>query len=226
VEWDLGAADRPAPNGPSRVSALAAAGNRLLSFLPHFREEDGPVVTWYKHPFVLLKAIAMPALILTATLLGGVVWAAIGGKRFGTVVLALFVTWCLGLFWLLWQYEDWRNDIFQMTASHIIDVDRLPLGFRESKRQASLEQVQNINVDIPNVWARLFNYGNVVIETAGVAGDLTFEWVMRPRAVQREIFDRIDATRARRRSEEARQRRDEMANWLAVYHQMKEQDEI
>ena len=127
---------------------------------------------------------------------------------------------------VLWRYEDWRNDLFQMTQSHLIDIDRLPLGFRESRRQASLDQVQNINAEIPNLWARLFNYGNVIIETAGPTGDLTFEWVMRPQAVQAEIFGRMEAIRDRRQAEETEQRREEMAQWFSVYHQMREEDEI
>jgi membrane protein YdbS with pleckstrin-like domain len=218
--------DVAAPPPADRTHLLAAVVQAVLALLPHFRQEEGDTVTWRKHPFVLFKAILMPTILLLASLLGGMTWTAIGGQPLDTVVVALFAAWCVGLFWLLWKYEDWRNDIFQMTASHIVDIDRLPLGLRESKRQASLEQVQNINVDIPNVWARLFNYGNVVIETAGAAGDLTFEWVMRPRAVQKEIFDRIDATRATRRAEETQRRRDEMSDWFTVYHEMREQQEI
>ncbi len=207
-------------------SPLASWAARLASFLPHFRQERGQTVIWHKHPFVLIKATALPAIVLVVTIGVGAGWAALGGSSFSTVVLVLFVVWCLSLTWLLWMYEDWRNDLFQMSGSHLIDIDRLPLGFRERRRQAALEQVQNINVDIPNIWARLFNYGNVVIETAGATGDLTFEWVMNPRAVQAEISARIDAVRTRQREAEATHRRDEMAHWFAVYHQMRERKEI
>lgn len=222
VVWDIESLPTEPREKPERKSILAGIGRRIGFFLPRFREERGQVVTWHKHPFVLAKAIWTPALILVAALLAGVAWAAIGGQSFSSVVLVLFLIWCLSLFWLLWRYEDWRNDVFQMTASHIIDIDRLPLGLRESKRQASLEQVQNVNAEIPNAWARLFNYGSVVIETAGAAGDLTFEWVMRPRAVQAEIFQRMEALRAKQRAEETERRRTEMADWFAVYDEMKE----
>lgn len=225
--WDLGEEEPPrAKESPKDSDTAIRLGSRLFALLPHFRQEQGGVVTWHKHPFVLIKAIAIPSLILLATLLVGVFWATFSWPSFGTVVLILFVVWCLGLFWFLWRYEDWRNEIFQMTGSHIVDIDRLPLGFRESRRQAALEQIQNINVDIPNIWARLFNYGNVVIETAGAAGDLTFEWVMRPRSVQAEIFKHIEELRARQRAKESEERRTEMAEWFAVYHQMKEREEI
>jgi uncharacterized membrane protein YdbT with pleckstrin-like domain len=224
--WDLGE-DTPPTNEPSRNrGALANAGEHLRSFLPHFREEKEGIITWYKHPLVLIRATLVPALIVTGTFLVGILGAIYGWASFTSMVLILFVIWCLSLGWLLWKYEDWRNDIFQMNHSHIMDIDRLPLGFRERRRQAALEQIQNINVDIPNVWARLFNYGNVVIETAGPAGDLTFEWVMRPRAVQAEVFQRLDAMRVKQRADEQEQRRAELAEWFAVYHQMKDRGEI
>lgn len=173
-----------------------------------------------------MKAILVPALIIAGTSVLGVVAAVVGWDSFSSLVIILFIVWCLSLFWVLWRYEDWRNDIFQMTPSHIVDIDRLPLGFRESRRQAALEQIQNINVDIPNAWARLFNYGNVVIETAGPAGDLTFEWVVRPRSVQAEVFQHIEAMRAKQREEEREQRRAELAKWFAVYNELKDQGEI
>ena len=113
-----------------------------------------------------------------------------------------------------------------MTPTHLIDIDRLPLGFRESRRQAALEQVQNINALVPNLWARLFNYGNVIVETAGPTGDLVFEWVARPQAIQAEIFRRIEAMREERRAEERKQKGDEMARWFSVYNRMKEEREI
>lgn len=36
---------------------------------------------------------------------------------------------------LVYQYIDWRNDLFQLTANQVIDVDRKPFG-RESRRSA------------------------------------------------------------------------------------------
>ena len=221
--WDMGEAPTPSvPEDEIEVEPwLVVLGQRFNALLPHFREQVGDVVIWHKHPFILIKRTWIPALLLLALVSGAILWVSfIGGNSFESVVLILFVGCCLDLFWLFWRYEDWRNDIFQMTASHILDIDRLPLGFRESRRQAALEQVQNINVDIPNLWARIFNYGNVMIETAGSTGDLTFEWVMQPRAVQAEIFDRIESMRVQQRKEETERRRQEMAEWFAVYHQI------
>ena len=225
VVWEMGTKAPPPPDKPQRPSGLASLGNRARSLLPSFRQELDGVVTWRKHPFVLMRAISLPALSLAITFLVAYAWLVFTTESPIVVALVMFAIWCPLIAWLLWRYEDWRNDLFQMTASHIIDIDRLPLGFRESRRQASLEQVQNINADIPNLWARLFNFGNVIIETAGTTGDLTFEWVMRPRAVQAEIFTRMEELRTKQRADEAEERRQEMARWFSVYHQMKQEHE-
>jgi membrane protein YdbS with pleckstrin-like domain len=226
--WDMGE-DPPQKRKESAAETpnqLSSIGEQINAYLPHFRQEKDGIVTWHKHPFILLKTVSIPLTILITAFLVGLFGAIARWTFFNSLILVLFVVWCLGLFWFLWRYEDWRNDIFQMTGSHIVDIDRLPLGLRESRRQAALEQIQNINVDIPNIWARIFNYGNVVIETAGATGDLIFEWVMRPRAIQAEIFAHIEALRAKQRAEEAEQRRSELADWFAVYHQMKERGEV
>ena len=198
----------------------------LNLFIPRFRVEKNGTVTWFKHPFILIRQTWKPLLLTLLTMAGAIAWVITGGTRPDLIILALLVVWCVGLLWLFWQYEDWHNDVFRMTPTHLIDIDRLPLGFRESRRQAPLEQVQNINAVTPNLWARLFNYGNVIIETAGPSGDLIFEWVIRPQAVQAEIFARIEAMREQRRAEEQKRKSEEMARWFSIYNRMKEEREI
>jgi uncharacterized membrane protein YdbT with pleckstrin-like domain len=225
--WDLGAAPQPEQQPPPEDRPSSARLKRIFSlFMPRFRVEKNGIVTWFKHPFILIRQTWKPLLLLLLTMAGAIYWAIAGGDSPDLIILALLVVWCVSLLWLFWQYEDWHNDIFQMTATHLIDIDRLPLGFRESKRQAPLEQVQNINAVTPNLWARLFNYGNVIIETAGPSGDLVFEWVTRPQAVQAEIFGKIEAMRKQRQADEQKRKSEEMARWFSVYHRMKEEREI
>lgn len=228
VTWDMGAAPQPSTetDTDAQPSLLGPIGRAIRALLPHFREQEGQIITWHKHPFILIRAIWLPAIVLLSTIAIGIWWAVSMTESFGSVVILVFVVSCISFAWFFWKYEDWRNDIYRMTASHIMDIDRLPLGLRESRRQAALEHIQNINVDIPNLTARLFNYGNVMIETAGATGDLIFEFVMKPRAIQAEIFQRIDAIKTQRQEQEQVQRREEMARWVAVYHQMQERDEI
>ncbi len=199
---------------------------RLLDhFIPHVRVESGDTVTWRKHPLVLIRATWRPLLglaLATAVVLlrAYEVIKAFSLQPFliGYGVIALI---CLG--WLLWQFEDWRNDIYQVTGQRVIDLKRRPFLLSEDRREAPLETVQNITYRIPGIMARLLNTGTVVIQTAARTGDLEFDWVYDPAGVQADIFRRMERYHQRKREEEARRRQAELSDWFAVYHEMETQ---
>jgi hypothetical protein len=124
------------------------------------------------------------------------------------------------LLWWLWIFDDWQNDIYQVTATRIIDVERQPLFLREERREASLSMIQNVNLEISGILGKLLNYGSVTIETAG-AGAFTFDYVKDPRAVQSEIFRRVEAFQGRQRQQETERHRAELLDWFSVYDQVR-----
>jgi hypothetical protein len=122
--------------------------------------------------------------------------------------------------WWLWIFEDWQNDIYQVTSARIIDVEQLPFALRSERREAGLGQIQNVNLRVPGVVGRLLGYGSVTIETAG-AGAFTFDYVKNPQAVQAEIFRRMETFKRREREKEAERRQDELLDWFSIYDQMR-----
>jgi uncharacterized membrane protein YdbT with pleckstrin-like domain len=141
----------------------------------------------------------------------------------GIIFVVLFL---LDLGWIIWQIEDWRNDTFQLTDRYVIDIDRRPFGFGESRKQAELANVQNVNADRPGLIPTLFNYGNVIIETAGATADITFENVPNPSVIQSDVFRRRDAQQQVQRTAEGERRRKEYAVLLDVYKQAEEQGRL
>jgi hypothetical protein len=117
-------------------------------------------------------------------------------------------------------FEDWQNDVYQVTSSRIIDIEQLPFGLREERREASLGMIQNVNLRVPGLAGRVLGYGSVTIETAG-AGAFTFDLVKNPERVQSEIFRRMESFEKREREKRARRRRDELLDWFTVYDQMR-----
>jgi uncharacterized membrane protein YdbT with pleckstrin-like domain len=189
-------------------------------FFPPLREEEGDTITWRKHWVALLRPIALPTgLILLATLV--VAWL-LGGAESdrASILLGYGIVLLFLVPWWLWVFEDWKNEVYQVTPSRIIDVERLPFGLREERREASLGMIQNVNLKVPTVIGRLLGYGSVTIETAG-AGAFTFDHVKNPQGVQIEIFRRMAAFEMRQRQEEAERRRDELLDWFTVYDQMR-----
>lgn len=202
---------------------------RLLSrffdhFIPRVRIERGDTVTWRKHPLVLLRETWRPLLglaLATALLL----LRAYEVIRFtwppSDVFLAAYVlTAAFFIGWILWKFEDWRNDVYQVTSQRVIDLKRRPFWLGEDRREAPLETVQNITYHIPGILARLLNTGTVIVQTAARTGDLQFDWVYDPAGVQQEIFRRMERFHQHRREEEARQRQAELSDWFTVYHEV------
>jgi CRP-like cAMP-binding protein len=175
-------------------------------------------VIWRKHWFRLLSRIWIQSLGILATLavagslhLSGVL--PLSGPLLGGLIVVLLL---LG-FWLWWGYANWGNDQYIVTNDRIIDIEKLPLGFRSQRTETTFDKIQNVSYKIPNPLATILDYGTVIIHTAGPEGKLTFEWVLHPRQVQAEIFRRLGAYNENRRREDLERRTADLPDWFASY---------
>jgi CRP-like cAMP-binding protein/uncharacterized membrane protein YdbT with pleckstrin-like domain len=204
----------------------------LIQFInklrPYFRGHSKPavqanVVTYSKHWIVLLPYIWQPSIVNIALIVTIFIFVDRGTTwLYGPLSIVAFITG----FWWVWRFEDWRNDKFQVTDRYVIDINRRPFGFGESRTQAELGNVQNVNAYRSGLVQWLFNYGTVYVETAGAFADITFDNVRRPNDVQAVIFGRRDAFRRRQQVADNVNRRREYVVMLDVYQQAQEQERI
>ncbi|NLE43459.1 MAG: cyclic nucleotide-binding domain-containing protein [Chloroflexi bacterium] len=199
---------------------LQQATGLVRYFIPPMRYEVGDTITWRKHWIALLKPIAIPTILVILS--AGITVFLLGtgaGSPFPILIgygaVMIFLTP-----WWLWRFDNWQNDIYQVTSTRIIDVERLPFYIREDRREASLGMIQNISLQVPGILGKLLNYGSVTIETAA-SGQFTFDMVWDPRSVQQEIFRRMDAFQRMQARQAAEQRRNELLDWFAVYDQIR-----
>ncbi|NLT74830.1 MAG: PH domain-containing protein [Chloroflexi bacterium] len=182
-------------------------------------------VVWRKHPIFLVRSALIPGLATALSALVAVLsWfgePSLLADRFALYPVVTLVLAMAAGFWLLWAVIDWANDRYMVTDDRIVDVEQRPFSLHSERREASLSVIQNVRFVIPHFWAALWGYGNVVVQTAGT-GDFTFDRVHKPAEVQAEIFRRIEAYRERGRQQEAARRRQEMAEWFAVYRELQE----
>ncbi len=122
---------------------------------------------------------------------------------------------------VLWYIEDWRNDYFQITPSRIIEVNRKPLMLGVSRREATLDRIQNISYDEPGIFARIFDYGHVTLETAGTLGKFSMRWLRHPQKVQAEISRRQREYKLRLQQIDTQRRQDELLSWFASYEALR-----
>lgn len=193
-------------------------------FFPPSRIEadEGNTIIWRRFwlPGLFHYAPAMVALLVTT--IGGVAYLA---TRWGQPT---FASWLVGWLFieavltgvLLWLVEDWRNDFFQLTPSHIILVQRRPLLLRESRRQARLDRIQNLAYEIPTIVARALDYGHVHFETAGTTGQFQLRYVHHPERVQATISNRQYEYRQNQSEFERQRRQQELLTWFSAYDEL------
>lgn len=194
--------------------------------IPRTRMQTEESTTWRKHWIFLVRETVGPLFwsffVSVIMLLGffGIPQPLV--TRFHPYypfILVPVTIFLLGLLW--WNIVDWGNDLYIVTEDRIVDIERRPLFVSEERREARLRMIQHIHLEIPSFLAAAFDYGDVVIQTAG-AGSFTFDKVPNPHDVQNEIFRRIEAFRKAQRQREAQRRQTELAEWFSVYDDLRD----
>jgi len=172
----------------------------------------------WTHWAVLLRFIALPS--ITVLLVVGLLGASLGGLlrifSFEADLIAGLLLLVPAFGWWVYQFMDWANDLYQITADQILDVYKKPLA-RELRKIAPLENILGTQVKRKGIVGLLLNYGDVIAQVG--TEEFSFEGVFEPNRVQQDIVRAQEALVERRRELERRQRRDELAGWFGVYHE-------
>jgi len=187
---------------------------KLLGVYFYTRYEEGNIITYHKHWFLLLRQAWWQTLLL-ATVFALIVLnfqAFLQNQTIEVVATALLVVF--GGWWL-YEYVDWRNDQYQVTPEQIMDIDRKPFG-TETRNTAPLENIQNLSHTRKGIIASLLNFGNVEINISGSI--FTFEGVSDPARVRQDIFQKYGERKKKLDENKAREERERMAKWIATYH--------
>ncbi len=217
-------ASSPAPKVvTNKVLKLKDILDRLNIFKVRFEDKAG-TITYRKHWIVLFFQTWLPgalfilALLLTVYRSTHLPEPPVGGPnpRTDPFLTILIIGLIVAFFWWVYQYWDWSNDIFKVTADQIFDIDRKPLG-REEKRSAPLDNILSTEAERRGLLQILFNYGNVYISVGKTQMD--FFDVYNPTGVQQDIDNRRMARIERKNQSEALAERDRLAEFFAMYHQ-------
>ena len=191
------------------------------------RFEIGHTIVYGKHWVVLFLRTWWVVLIMMVTVaLAAVSWVNFPSVQIPFTLVAVAFVLFLELAFFYYLYEDWANDVFQLTDDLVIDIDRGPFGLTENRKAAQVANVQDVRAIRPNIIAAIFNYGNVAIDTAGTSAEIVFEHVANPTQVQTEIFERREQLLRRSRERDAVARRKEIGIMLEEYRRMRDDDYI
>ncbi len=111
------------------------------------------------------------------------------------VVCTIF--WYLASFGFIFtQFLHWFFNIYIVTDRRIIDIDFVNLLYKEFS-EAPISRIQDLSYQTKGVLGTMFNYGNVLIQTAGEVPNFVFESVPKPSAVVDVISDLLHATKGK-----------------------------
>ncbi|MCB0213056.1 MAG: cyclic nucleotide-binding domain-containing protein [Anaerolineae bacterium] len=207
---------------PVRVPKL-----NLDYFVPRIRviSSNNQEITWRKHYFILFSNLLLPfpTLLISIALL---VLGIFGMWPFSSSVSWLWITILvvgvlLSFFWYLWEYDDWRRDVYKVTPTKIIDVQSSPFRLKgENVREGSFDSIQSITYNIPNFFYKVLNLGDVIIKTASQQGDFTFTKVFNPSSVQEEVFRRWDTFQQKKREKTRDDTNKQVVEIVGEYHEI------
>lgn len=220
-------------DGPTRASATRPTANPeppdtrepgffewLFQDFIRLRYEQNGAITYRKHWFVLVRMTWLPVLLMILAIAGMIALLA-GGLTFvplmpGLVGGSIILFICFVV--VVYQFADWRNDVFQITLDQIVDLDRKPLG-KIRRRSAPLENVLSIEYERKGFWGYLFNFGTVYISVGNT--NLSFDFVYNPSAVQQDIFYRMGERLDQIEQYKIDGERERISEWIATYHRRK-----
>lgn len=105
---------------------------------------------------------------------------------FGYMIIGMLAWYLVAVGFVLFNFLHWFFNIYIVTNERIIDIDFQHLLFKRFS-QAELERVQDISYTTGGIFATVFHYGNVYIQTAGELPNLEFLAVPRPDKVVEKI---------------------------------------
>ena len=141
-------------------------------------KQEEIVLILRRHPITNLKWIVISALMLLTPLL--VSFAPIFNTfPLGMQIMLLLFWYLLTFAYIFEEFLSWFFNVYIITDERVFDVDFKNLVYREIT-DANLDQIQDVTVRVGSVIRTVFDYGDILIQTASEMPQIEFEAVPNP----------------------------------------------
>lgn len=160
----------------------------------HNGELEKPVIFMRKHLILLMGQLCIFVLLSLFPLFADLIlhdsvqiW--LQGPVLGpTIILFVGLFEILVLLLLYSAFMDWYLDIWIVTDERIVDVNQFGVFGREIA-ELQLSKVQDVSSDQRGVFATMFNYGNIRVQSAGEKVSFEFSGIPHSNEVTRHILE-------------------------------------
>jgi CRP-like cAMP-binding protein/uncharacterized membrane protein YdbT with pleckstrin-like domain len=220
-------AQPPPPPQAAQPERQRITFQEIMRNILKVRYQQGSVITYRKHWFILARKAWIPLLGLivvfaASLLLISTINPFVPNPMLPYLMTATGAGFLIFLVWGVYEYVDWINDIYRLTPDQVMDIERKPLG-QEVKKTAPLESILSIEHERDSLLGVILNFGTVVINVGQT--QFIFIGVYNPAQVHADIADYREAMLRRKRQSEAARERERMINWLVTFHNQMEKME-
>ena len=103
-------------------------------------------------------------------------------------VLVFFFFILMPSLFMIRSYVIWSKNLFLITNKRVIDIDQHGL-FHKVVSECNYEKIQDVSFTIKGIFATLFKFGKIEIQTAGSQTNLEIRYVKNPHQVQELISE-------------------------------------
>ncbi len=171
-----------APHGQSKMRPLTSFAVNPDGIRFETQEAEEEVILFLRQHFIVnIPWIFIAIVFLIApTVLLPLIFRSLPIHLPATYILVITLSWYVATAgFVLASFLHWYFNIYIVTNERIVDIDFQYLLFKRFS-QAELERIQDISYSSSGIFATIFHYGNVYIQTAGAAPNIEFLAVPSP----------------------------------------------
>ena len=160
----------------------------------HAGQMEKPQILLRRHAILFIRDIILYLFLLAIPFIAGVLEASVAsrwlthetGGPLMVLGVAVYEIFILLLFFT--AFLDYYLDLWVVTDERILDIDQEGVFLRKVSELA-LHNIQDVHVEVKRVFATLFNFGTIEVQTAGAEQRFEFDGIPDPQKVSRQILE-------------------------------------
>lgn len=165
-----------------------AHGGTLINF-PGQESNEQIYIFTRRHPAAFLPVLA--TIFLMAVLGMAVLFILNNFLSYNFVLLMGSAYLLFILLFTIVEFFDFYFDLYIATDRRIVDIDQNKF-FNRTVAELLYEDIQDVGTSVKGILPTIFDYGDVVIQTAGARPNFSFDQVGRPKEIAAIILDISD----------------------------------
>lgn len=115
------------------------------------------------------------------------------------IVLSVSIYYLYIWLFAFFSFIDYYLDVWVITSERIVDVEQRGF-FSRVISEHKLFRIQDVTSEVHGIWATMFRYGDVYVQTAGAKGRFKFHEIPQPNRTRDMIIKLVEGKRREAKS--------------------------